>query len=655
MDKRRLLTEKEDSGLLAELLRRHGPLTFESPQESQIGNEEEESGVLAELVRRQQQVVKAPIIAAVMDPPSPLVEVPQGANESTGQVLLRRQGKLEELAMAPCMYQRRLPANPQEPVLSPSQSHAQVPALERAVAELYQEEQRQRRQQRRQEQVAVGSWIARALSASGTDSMAVAGVNGDNLTTSTERFAASRVKSMVATGFGDNNTIDRYSAASASLVRQQQVAIRSWVAQAELAGLTLPPDLIRESAHAALFAQVQIQMEEQGGMGHSSVHESLEYPHGHAEVEKSSLPFPKQLEKGGCLGASQEEGGMLEGMMMLEALMLQDGGMQEGGMMWGGGTEGAMMQEGGMMQSCCFEASLRSTVHERQGSNSMDPALPGGLTGPASACLNSHDEAPFAASPASRLAAATAAAAACPLPAFFTRNGPGVCCTPACADACCSPAATPGDCHEEEGERGHAVTVQELPATWTPLIGSEKELQWSKARGVADEREVIKAEWAGRKEETGVKEAKRKEVGWEGEDWRPRIRARLDGQAVGLGCIQARSMKERHHRDRIRRGLEKLRRVLPASLTRAQLDTATMVESALSHIRDLQVEIELLENANDPFSRLKYGSKIETPSKICSRGGSMWPSNTVESPKRWPSRSADILYMASQDSPEFVL
>ncbi|CAI5523053.1 unnamed protein product [Closterium sp. Naga37s-1] len=521
MDRRRLYTDEEESGPLAELLRRHGPFTFEAPQESHIGTEEEESGLLAEMVRLQGQVEEPIVAAALVCPPTPLLKVPRGSNGSTGQALLRRQGQLEELAMAPCMYQRRLNVN----------------------------------------------------------SMAVAGVGGD-----------------VA-------TIDKFGAASASLVQQQQVAVRSWVAQAELAGLSLPPDLIQESVHAARYAQMQMRMEEQGGMGDSRVHEMLEYSQGHAEVEKPALAFPVWLEEGRCLGASQEEGGVLEGMLMLEALMLQDGGMQEGGMMWGGRMEGAMLHEGGTMQSCSFEAPLGCTVQEGQGMNSMDPALSGGLAGPASACLNSHDDASLAASPASRLAVAAVAAAACPLPAFFTPTALGVCCTSGCAGACCSPAATPGVCHE--GEWGHAVTVQEPPATWTSLIGSEKVLQWSKVRGVSDEREVIKAEWAVRKEETGVKEAKRKEGGWEGEDWRPRIRARLDGQAVGLGCIQARSMKERHRRDRIRRGLEKIRRVLPPSLTRAQLDTATMVESALSHIRDLQVQIEALENST--------GAAVKTP------------------------------------------
>ncbi|CAI5487199.1 unnamed protein product [Closterium sp. Naga37s-1] len=55
-------------------------------------------------------------------------------------------------------------------------------------------------------------------------------------------------------------------------------------------------------------------------------------------------------------------------------------------------------------------------------------------------------------------------------------------------------------------------------------------------------------------------------------------------------------MKERCRRDRIRRGLEKLHRALPPSLARAQLDTATMVESALTYIKDLQARIEAMEN-----------------------------------------------------------
>ncbi|CAI5528180.1 unnamed protein product [Closterium sp. Naga37s-1] len=58
-------------------------------------------------------------------------------------------------------------------------------------------------------------------------------------------------------------------------------------------------------------------------------------------------------------------------------------------------------------------------------------------------------------------------------------------------------------------------------------------------------------------------------------------------------------MKERCRRDRIRRGLELLHRALPPYLARAQLDTATMVESAFTHIKKLQARIEALENSGN--------------------------------------------------------
>ncbi|CAI5469983.1 unnamed protein product [Closterium sp. Yama58-4] len=418
-------------------------------------------------------------------------------------------------------------------------------------------------------------------------SMVVAGSGDANNTV--DKDAATRVESMVIAGFRDTNTIDRTASASASLVQQQQVAVTSWVAQAELAGLTLPPDLIRESAHAARFAQMQVQVEEQGGMGNVALRPNLENSQLRMEVEQPILAFPERLEEGGCLGITQEEGRMLEVLMLEDGGMQMHGGgiMQEGGLMLDGATmQGfGMMQGGGMRQNISFEVPLKCALQEGQGSVSVNLASAGERTGPGSPCLISPENAWPPASPASTPSPA-AAAAAYPHTAFFSPRTPGGFCTPASAGACCSPIATPSACREGEGEQ--ALTLQEPPATWVPRVSSKLVPQWLEVRGVEDVTAV-------RKEKREVSEAKRNGE----EDWRPRIRTRLDGKAAGLGRIQARSMKERHRRDRIRRGLEQLHRALPASLASAQLDTARMVESALKHIKDLQVRIKALENPTD--------------------------------------------------------
>ncbi|GJP38034.1 hypothetical protein CLOM_g22469 [Closterium sp. NIES-68] len=81
--------------------------------------------------------------------------------------------------------------------------------------------------------------------------------SGDALATSTDAAAALVQQQQQQEQYLAVRTIE--GDATAALVQQQQVAVENWVAQAELAGLTLPPDLIQQSAHAALFAQMQIQ------------------------------------------------------------------------------------------------------------------------------------------------------------------------------------------------------------------------------------------------------------------------------------------------------------------------------------------------------------------------------------------------------------
>ncbi|CAI5964022.1 unnamed protein product [Closterium sp. NIES-64] len=80
-------------------------------------------------------------------------------------------------------------------------------------------------------------------------------------------------------------------------------------------------------------------------------------------------------------------------------------------------------------------------------------------------------------------------------------------------------------------------------------------------------------------------------------DWRPRTRTRFDAEAKERGVIKPRSMRERKRRDKISEGLQQLRRTLPAGAVGPQVDTATMIEVAISHITHLQSQINSLESA----------------------------------------------------------
>ncbi|CAI5463977.1 unnamed protein product [Closterium sp. Yama58-4] len=80
-------------------------------------------------------------------------------------------------------------------------------------------------------------------------------------------------------------------------------------------------------------------------------------------------------------------------------------------------------------------------------------------------------------------------------------------------------------------------------------------------------------------------------------DWRPRTRTRFDAEAKERGAIKPRSMRERRRRDKISEGLQQLRRTLPAGAVGPQVDTAAMIEVAISHITHLQSQINSLESA----------------------------------------------------------
>ncbi|CAI5469468.1 unnamed protein product [Closterium sp. Yama58-4] len=80
-------------------------------------------------------------------------------------------------------------------------------------------------------------------------------------------------------------------------------------------------------------------------------------------------------------------------------------------------------------------------------------------------------------------------------------------------------------------------------------------------------------------------------------DWRPRTRTRFDAEAKERGVIKPRSMRERRRRDKISEGLQQLRRTLPAGEVGPQIDTAAMIEVAISHITHLQSQINSLESA----------------------------------------------------------
>ncbi|CAI5465160.1 unnamed protein product [Closterium sp. Yama58-4] len=322
---------------------------------------------------------------------------PQVLHENAGQGQLQGDTSMLPLGYAPPHF----PMQPRETVALPSRSKgpSDVPALERAAAELLGEQQRQQRQQ-----VALERWIAQALSASASEPEYLRILEAP---VSLSASATEKIMAFVP-GFGDVNSAQQH------LVQQQQAATTSWVAHAELAGLALPPDLIRESAHAARFAQWQMQIKER--------------------------------------------------------------------------APGAF----------CWHAASK-VCHKGEVGH--------GLT------VGEPEPEPFEKPPR---------------PLFSHITTPGGCCTSAAPGTSCPPNAAPGVCHTKE--RGDALTQQEPPATWTPLVGSLSQAS------------PVKAPQLSAFEALQVPP----------EDWRPRIRARPDGQAVGLGCIQPKSMKERCRRDRIR-------------------------------------------------------------------------------------------------------
>ncbi|GJP49728.1 hypothetical protein CLOM_g8904 [Closterium sp. NIES-68] len=320
--------------------------------------------------------------------------------------------------------------------------------------------------------------------------------SGDALATSTDAAAALVQQQQQQEQYLAVRTIE--GDATAALVQQQQVAVENWVAQAELAGLTLPPDLIQQSAHAALFAQMQIQEQ--------------------AEWQNQSPPISAWSENP-CLAFRQTEGAMPNSRDDVNVHVASPPG------------------------SRTLEDSPRCEVNASQ----------------ENATLLAFSASPGASSPHAQPVA------------HFSRATPGTSFAP----------AAPGVCGTGKGVNGWPM--REPPAACTPLVRLGKAPRWS--------------------EERGVREVKREEEG--GEDWRPRIRTRLDGLSVGRGCIQARSMKERRRRDKIREGLQQLHRALPPFLLRANLDTASMVEAALAHIKDLQVRIKALEKPK-PQDGLQY-------------------------------------------------
>ncbi|CAI5487197.1 unnamed protein product [Closterium sp. Naga37s-1] len=297
---------------------------------------------------------------------------PETSHHRDGR-LLGRHGRLEDSTTVAALGNppSRLPLLPQEPMALKSHSRD---FLERAVAELFEEQQRQ---QQEQQQVAQESWIARALSTPAAQNKVAAGFGG--MTTINRDAVASAslmqqqeqkqqmqqqqvaeeswIVRRASGSRGITTTINRDAAASASLVQQQQqVATTSWVAQAELAGLALPPDLIRESARAA------------------------------------------RLLRG------------LQGMELEENVILDERMLREGGL-----VQERMMQKGGM-QEPSFEVPRECTWQEKawqegQGSASMPQhASAGELTGPGS--LNSPENASLSASPTTPPAAAGTVVAA---------------------------------------------------------------------------------------------------------------------------------------------------------------------------------------------------------------------------------------------------
>ncbi|CAI7892739.1 unnamed protein product [Closterium sp. NIES-53] len=570
---------------------------------------QEESGLLEDLFRRHGRLGN-PVVAPpfMHNQPRPLFENPQIPNqEESGllEELSRRHGRLESPTAAPVMYPPRLPMQPQESAALLSRSNAsnyssKVPVLERAEAELFEEEQRQQQRQRQrqrqrqqqrqqqqeqQQQVALERWIAQALSGFATERsveapqmpsvfpskkiMSLSGsggiktITGDARTgkeskvepcfghpnTTSEGDEATRTESMVAAGPRGINTIEKEAAAATSaqkhlgreatasvqqhLVRQQQVATTSWVAQAELAGLILPPDLIQESAHAAWFA-VQMQMQEQAEGGSPS----LTGPGSLHSHDSSSLPIsPASTAAAAAAGVAAAAAGAAAA----------------------SSAAAAAAPYLPAAPAASFSPAAAGVCHKGDRGNASKVQQPLGPTGRS----------------------------------LFSPSAPGVCHTSSAPGAPSGPSATPGVCLKRkragsvyQGE-GHALTMQEHPATWTPLVGSGNVQQWSEQMGVGDENGSVRQakreeeRWSEEDWEHRVLGAKQKSFfeapqqspftssqvspfkappqaspsqarQLPAEDWRPRIRARLDGQAVGLGCIQPRSMKERCRRDRIR-------------------------------------------------------------------------------------------------------
>lgn len=80
-----------------------------------------------------------------------------------------------------------------------------------------------------------------------------------------------------------------------------------------------------------------------------------------------------------------------------------------------------------------------------------------------------------------------------------------------------------------------------------------------------------------------------------GDEWKPRSRTRFDAEAMERGAIKPRSMKERRRRDKIGEGLRQLRQALPDVLLGPQQDMAAMIEAAVTHIANLQARVNCLE------------------------------------------------------------
>ncbi|CAI5955375.1 unnamed protein product [Closterium sp. NIES-64] len=225
--------------------------------DAQIWNEEE-SGLLEEQLRRHGRhvrleggislscaIIAPPCMQDQPHPPSEDTRISTRSEQESGllEEQLRRHGRLEggislscAIIAPPCMQDQ--PHPPSE------DTQISTRTFERAVGGLFTEEQRQ--------QVAVESWIAHALSASASEGILE---TPQSLSASPQNLSASpqSLSAFVTEKMAQQHLVQQ---------QQQQVATTSWVEHAELAGLALPPNLIRESALAARFAQKQMQMQE---------------------------------------------------------------------------------------------------------------------------------------------------------------------------------------------------------------------------------------------------------------------------------------------------------------------------------------------------------------------------------------------------------